>query len=95
MKDIFGRLYFGATEINHTHIIFTKKGQIAEHIQLDTAYMELKNIQNKVMYFLLLLSRFSRVQLRNPIDGSSPGSPVPGILKAKTQEWAAISFSNA
>ena len=30
-----------------------------------------------------------------PIDGSPPGSPVPGILQAITLEWAAISFSNA
>ena len=30
-----------------------------------------------------------------PIDGSPPGSPVPGILQARTLEWAAISFSNA
>ena len=30
-----------------------------------------------------------------PIDGSPPGSPVPGILKARTLEWVAISFSNA
>ena len=30
----------------------------------------------------------------NPIDGSPPGSPVPGILRARTLEWAAISFSN-
>ena len=29
------------------------------------------------------------------IDGSPPGSPVPGILQAKTLEWVAISFSNA
>ena len=29
----------------------------------------------------------------NPIDGSPPGSPVPGILQARTLEWAAISFS--
>ena len=28
------------------------------------------------------------------IDGSPPGSPVPGILQARTLEWAAISFSN-
>ena len=28
-------------------------------------------------------------------DGSSPGSPVPGILQARTLEWVAISFSNA
>ena len=33
--------------------------------------------------------------LRNPIDGSPPGSPVPGILQAGTLEWVAISFSNA
>ena len=32
--------------------------------------------------------------LRDPIDGSSPGSPVPGILQARTLEWVAISFSN-
>ena len=32
--------------------------------------------------------------LCDPIDGSPPGSPVPGILPARTLEWAAISFSN-
>ena len=31
----------------------------------------------------------------DPIDGSPPGSPVPGILQARTLEWIAISFSNA
>jgi len=30
-----------------------------------------------------------------PIDGSPPGSPVLGILQARTLEWVAISFSNA
>ena len=33
--------------------------------------------------------------LCNPADGSPPGSPVPGILQARTLEWVAISFSNA
>ena len=33
--------------------------------------------------------------LGNPIDSSPPGSAVPGILQAKTLEWAAISFSSA
>ena len=33
--------------------------------------------------------------LCDPIDGSPPGSSVPGILQAKTLEWVAISFSNA
>ena len=49
---------------------------------------------------LLLLSRISRVGLHrcygcDPIDGSPPGSAVPGILQARTLEWVAISFSNA
>ena len=45
---------------------------------------------------LLLLSRFSRVRLcATPIDGSPPGSAVPGILQTRTLEWVAISFSNA
>ena len=33
--------------------------------------------------------------LCGPIDGSPPGSPIPGILQARTLEWVAISFSNA
>ena len=33
--------------------------------------------------------------LCNPVDGSPSGSPVPGILQARTLEWVAISFSNA
>ena len=47
----------------------------------------------------LLLSIAKSLQscptLCNPIDGSPPGSPVPGILQARTLEWVAISFSNA
>ena len=33
--------------------------------------------------------------LCDPVDGSPPGSPVPGILQARTLEWGAIFFSNA
>ena len=33
--------------------------------------------------------------LCDPIDSSPPGSPVPGILQARTLEWVAVSFSNA
>ena len=48
-----------------------------------------------LLLLLLLLSRFSCVQLcATPIDGSPSGSPVPGILQARTLEWVAISFSN-
>ena len=37
----------------------------------------------------------SCLTLCDPIDGSPPGSSVPGILQARTLEWVAISFSNA
>ena len=37
----------------------------------------------------------SCLTLCNPNDGSPPGSPIPGILQARTLEWVAISFSNA
>ena len=53
-------------------------------------------IQHMLLLLLLLLSHFSRVRLcATPIDGSPPGSPVPGILQARTLEWVAMSFSNA
>ena len=37
----------------------------------------------------------SCLTLCDPIDGSPPGSPIPGILQARTLEWVALSFSNA
>ena len=40
-------------------------------------------------------SRQSCPTLRDPIDGSPPGSPIPGILQVRILEWVAISFSNA
>ena len=40
-------------------------------------------------------SHQSCLTLCDPIDGSPPGSPVPGILQARTLEWVAISFSSA
>ena len=49
---------------------------------------------NGISGLLLLLSHFSRVRLCDPVDGSPPGSPIPGIPQARTLEWVAISFSN-
>ena len=43
---------------------------------------------------LLLLSRFSSVQLCDPIDGSPPGPSVHGIFQARVLEWGAIAFSD-
>ena len=47
------------------------------------------------VYAAAAKSRQSYLTLCNPIDSSPPGSPVPGILQARTLEWVAISFSNA
>ena len=57
-----------------------------------------------MFYFLHILHLFvaaaakslqSWPTLCDPMDSSPPGSPVPGILQARTLEWVAISFSNA
>ena len=50
---------------------------------------------NGWLYFAAAKSLQSCPTLCDPIDGSPPGSPVPGILQARTLEWVAISFSNA
>ena len=54
--------------------------------------------RNKSMWLLLAAAAKSLQScptLCDSIDGSPPGSPVPGILQARTLEWVAISFSNA
>ena len=49
--------------------------------------------QSDSVMLLMLLS--IRLTLCDPIDGSPPSSPIPGILQTRTLEWVAISFSNA
>ena len=57
---------------------------------------ELKDIDQIVMYIVATAKLHqSCPTLCDPVDGSPPGSPVPGILQARTLEWVAISFSNA
>ena len=55
----------------------------------------LATIDTMLLLLLLLLSRTSCPTLCDPIDGSPPGSTIPGILQARTLKWIAISFSNA
>ena len=58
---------------------------------LNSSFVYIQNIHAAAAAALLQ----SCPTLCNPIDGSPPGSPIPGILQARTLEWVAISFSNA
>ena len=59
-----------------------RETQVGWKVALDAAAAAAKSIQ-------------SCPTLCDPIDGSPPGSAVPGILQARTLEWVAISFSKA
>ena len=60
------------------------------HIDINTVYQCLH-----VDVSAAAKSLQSCLTLCDPIDGSPPDSPVPGILQARTLKWVAISFSNA
>ena len=68
---------------------------IGDYIQYLLINNDGKEYRKEYIYMCtLLLSHFSRVQLcATPIDSSLPGSPVLGILQARTLEWVAIAFS--
>ena len=57
----------------------------------------LKRLSLLFAYFCFLSAKSLQLcpTLCDPIDGSPQGSPIPGILQARTLEWVAISFSNA
>ena len=57
-----------------------------------TMYLSI-NIQQIIYWAPAAKLLQSRPTLCDPIDSSPPGSPVPGILQARTLEWVAISFS--
>ena len=54
-----------------------------------------ENSQEDKFYAAAAKSLQSCPTLCDPMDGSPPGSPVPGILQARSLEWVAISFSDA
>ena len=75
----------------HCHRLIGARAQMAA----GNIILGRKTFPSLLCNLLLLLSHFSRVRLCDPVDSSPPGSPVPGILQARTLEWVAISFSNA
>ena len=68
-----------------------------EYLRVNSNYLDMK-AKLLILYFLLIAAAAKSLQscptLCDPSDGSPPGSPVPGILQARTPEWVAISFSN-
>ena len=59
------------------------------------AYWSKSNRERQILYVIAAAKSLqSCPTLCDPIDGSSPDSPIPGILQARTLEWVAIFFSN-
>ena len=61
----------------------------------DVSYYHLKGVEDSPSRSAAAKSLQSCPTPCDPVDGSPPGSAVPGILQARTLEWVAISFSNA
>ena len=74
-------------------IFHTKMCSIKDRNGRDLA--EAEDIKKRWKEYTDAKSLQSCLTLCDPIDSSPPGSPIPGILQARTLEWAAISFSNA
>ena len=70
-------------------------GEERVSLPLNVCTVRLLPAEHPFLGFWNLLQAQVPVTLCDPIDGSPPGSPVPGILQARTLEWVAISFSNA
>ena len=75
----------------YAHVV---RGTAYPENQQFSGYTELRRLEHRAAA-AAAKSLQSCPTLFDPIDGSPPGSPVPGILQARTLEWVAISFSNA
>ena len=83
------------------NLMFTFTSKINNFPQTSTARTQKDSLGKKTSLFpshmLLITAKLfqSCLTLCDPIDSSPSGSPVPGILQARTLEWGAISFSDA
>ena len=75
------------------------KGHLSIHQQTSIHQQKIQIFYRTWALFFIAAAAAKSLQLCptlcDPIDGSPPGSPVPGILQARTLEWVTISFSNA
>ena len=90
-------IYTQPSEVDGSHLIWQLRNLIME--TLSSLPPRHTASENQSWYSISRSAAAKSLQscltLCDPIDGSPPGSPVPGILQAKTLEWDAISFSNA
>ena len=82
------------------HSDLSSNGPSSENSFLTSFLLPKEASSSQSMFFIALAAAAAKslqscLTLCNPINGSPPGSPVPGILQARTLEWVAISFSHA
>ena len=83
------------TEIRLTIFFADKDGEALYSQQKQDQELTVAQIMSSLLPTATTKSLQSCPTLHDPIDRSPPGSPIPGILQARTLEWVAISFSNA
>jgi len=81
----------------HYYFNFLIGGKLLYNVVLVSAIQQCESVIVMCMYAAAAAAKSlqSCPTLCDPIDGDLPGSPIPGILQARTLEWVAISFSNA
>ena len=93
--EIKRRLFLGSKVMTNLDSIFKSR----DITLLTKVHLVKAMVFQVVMYGCAAAAAAKSLQscptLCDPIHGSPPGSPVPGILQARTLEWVAISFSNA
>ena len=88
------KIHFGIFQVKKKLIFYNSFSHSKySHSHQNFVFLILHHFSLIESLLLLLLSHFSRVRLCDPIDVSPPGSPVPGILRARTLEWVAISLT--
>ena len=93
--SILRRSAFFTVQLSHPYMITGNTIALTRRTFVGKAISLLFNILPAAAAAAAAKSLQSFPTLCNPIDRSPPGSPVPGILQARTLEWVAISFSNA
>ena len=94
MGEKSGREAFNPKKKKKTSGYMYTEHQEKSHAFLQT-FLCVKTLEHTSNTAAAAKSLQSCPNLCDPIDGSPPGSPIPGILQVRTLEWVAVSFSNA